>query len=64
MGVTMCPFLIWPSHFLDASYVPGHKWIILLIINTTHILRQFREPQTTFLEFDGIFDSVIDIKIS
>ena len=23
MGVAMCPFLIWPSHFLDASYVPA-----------------------------------------
>ena len=22
MGVAMCPFLIWPSHFLDASYIP------------------------------------------
>ena len=22
MGVAMCPFLIWPSHFLGASYVP------------------------------------------
>ena len=22
MGVAMCLFLIWPSHFLGASYVP------------------------------------------
>ena len=22
MGVAICPFLIWPSHFLDSTYVP------------------------------------------
>ena len=25
MDVPMCPFLIWPSHILDASYVPEHE---------------------------------------
>ena len=51
MGVAMCPFLIWPSHFLDASYIPGDSSNVVCLFDFILFGFQFVGTTTTPFRF-------------